>query len=62
MNENERSELEQEVPEFSLDDILKEFGADEDREVRQSSADELLEAAMAEAGVRLAPEQEEQSP
>ena len=62
MNENERSELEQEVPEFSLDDILKEFGADEDREVRQSSADELLEAAMAEAGVRLAPEQEEQTP
>jgi len=62
MNENERSELEQEVPEFSLDDILKEFGADEEHEVRQSSADELLEAAMAEAGVRLVPEQEEQTP
>ena len=62
MNENERSELEQEVPEFSLDDILKEFGADEEHEVRQSSADELLEAVMAEAGVRLVPEQEEQTP
>ena len=59
MNENERSELEQEVPEFSLDDILKEFGADEARDVRQSSADELLEAAMAEAGVQLVSQQKE---
>ena len=59
MNENERSELEQEVPEFSLDDILKEFGADEERDVRQSSADELLEAAMAEAGVQLVSQQKE---
>ena len=57
MNENERSELEQEVPEFSLDDILKEFGLEEGHEVRQSSADELLEAAMAEAGIRLTPEE-----
>ena len=61
MNENERSELEQEVPEFSLDDILKEFGADEERDVRQSSADELLKAAMAEAGVQLESQQKENS-
>ena len=58
MNEQERSELEQNVPEFDLDDIMKEFGAEEEREIRETSAQELLEAALTEAGVRLASEEE----
>ena len=58
MNENERDELEQEVPEFSLDDILKEFGAEEDVEIKQASAEEILEAALTEAGISLTSEEE----
>ena len=63
MNEQERSELEmneQELDiELDLDDIMKEFGAEEEREVRETSAQELLEAALSEAGVRLGGGEEE---
>ena len=62
MNENERDELEQEVPEFSLDDILKEFGPEDAHEIRQSSADEILEAALSEAGICLTEEETVQQP
>ena len=72
MNEQERSELEvneQELDaelnldaeldlDLDLDDIMKEFGAEEEREVRETSAQELLEAALSEAGVRLGVEEE----
>ena len=57
MNEQERSELEQNEQELDieldLDDIMKEFAAEEEREIHEASAQELLEAALSEAGVRL---------
>ena len=63
MNEQERSELEMDEQELDieldLDDIMKEFGAEEEREVRETSAQELLEAALSEAGVRLGGGEEE---
>ena len=55
MTEQERSELnldEQDL-ELDLDDIMKEFAAEEDRPVQETSAQALLEAALSEAGVRL---------
>ena len=65
MNEQERSELESgELDlELNLDDIMKEFGAEEEREIRETSAQALLEAVLSEAGVRLGDrEQEEEEP
>ena len=63
MSEQERNELEQDVPELELDldDIMKEFGAEEDRPVRESSAQELLEAVLSEAGIRVDREEEKKS-
>ena len=67
MNEQERGELElneQELDteldlDLDLDDIMKEFGAEEERQIHEASAQELLEAALSEAGVRLGREEEE---
>ena len=65
MNEQERGELElteQELDtelDLDLDDIMKEFGAEEERQIYEASAQELLEAALSEAGVRLGREEEE---
>lgn len=58
MNEQERNELEQNVPELDLDDIMKEFAAEDDRAIRESSAQELLEAALSEVGIRVSGEEE----
>ena len=74
MNEQERSELEMSEQELDtgleldsemdaeldldLDDIMKEFGGEEEREIYESSPQELLEAALTEAGVRLGREEE----
>lgn len=58
MTEEKRSELNQEQ-ELNLDDIMKEFAAEEERPVQQASAQELLEAALSEAGIRLDGPQEE---
>ena len=68
MNEQERGELElneQELDteldlDLDLDDIMKEFGAEEERQIHEASAQELLEAALSEAGVRLGREEEEE--
>ena len=61
MNEQEWSELEpnEQDVELNLDDIMKEFAADEERDIQETSAQELLEAALSEAGVRLGREEEE---
>ena len=55
MTEQERSELEQNDQELNLDldDIMKEFAAEEERPIQETSAQELLEAVLNEAGVRL---------
>ena len=55
MTEQERSELEldEQDLELDLDDIMKEFAAEEERPVQETSAQELLEAVLNEAGVRL---------
>ena len=55
MTEQERSELEldEQDLELDLDDIMKEFAAEEERPVHETSAQELLEAVLNEAGVRL---------
>ena len=54
MTEQERSELNQEEElNLDLDDIMKEFAAEEDRPIQEASAQELLEAVLNEAGVRL---------
>ena len=60
MNEQEWSELEpnEQDVELNLDDIMKEFAADEERDIRETSAQEILEAALSEAGVRLDEEPE----
>ena len=58
MTEEKRSELNQEQ-ELNLDDIMKEFAAEEERPVQQASAQELLEAALSEAGIRLAEPRED---
>ena len=58
MTEQERSELElndQEI-DLDLDDIMKEFAAEEERPIQETSAQALLEAALNEAGVRLGEE------
>ena len=58
MTEQERSELElndQEI-DLNLDDIMKEFAAEEERPIQETSAQALLEAALNEAGVRLGEE------
>ena len=68
MNEQERGELElneQELDteldlDLDLDDIMKEFGAEEERQIHEASAQELLEAALSEAGVRLGRKEEEE--
>ena len=68
MNEQERGELElneQELDtelDLDLDDIMKEFGAEEERQIHEASAQELLEAALSEAGVRLGRVEEEEPP
>ena len=60
MTEQERSELElndQEIDlDLDLDDIMKEFAAEEERPIQETSAQALLEAALNEAGVRLGEE------
>ena len=67
MNEHEHNELEQaernqsaapetvsqDTMEFSLDDIMREFGGEAEIEVRETTADEILKAALVEAGVVL---------
>lgn len=55
MTEQERSELEQNDQDLNLDldDIMKEFAAEEERPIQETSAQELLEAVLNEAGVRL---------
>ena len=60
MNEQEWSELEpnEQDVELNLDDIMKEFAADEERDIQETSAQEILEAALSEAGVRLDEEPE----
>ena len=60
MNEQEWSELEpnEQDVELNLDDIMKEFAADEERDIHETSAQEILEAALFEAGVRLDEEPE----
>ena len=58
MTEQERSELElndQEI-DLDLDDIMKEFAAEEERPIQETSAQALLEAALNEADVRLGEE------
>ena len=64
MNEQERIELEQNEQdldiELDLDDIMKEFAAEEEREIQETSAQELLEAALSEAGVWLGQEEAEE--
>ena len=61
MNEQERSELEQNEQELDieldLDDIMREFAAEEGHQIQETSAQELLEAALTEAGVRLGGEE-----
>lgn len=59
MNEQERNELEQSDLDLNLDDIMKEFAAEEEHSVKEASAQELLEAALSEAGVRLGGEAED---
>ena len=55
MTEQERSELEHNDQDLNLDldDIMKEFAAEEVRPIQEPSAQELLEAVLNEAGVRL---------
>ena len=61
MTEQERSELEQNDQDLNLDldDIMKEFAAEEERPIQETSAQELLEAVLNEAGVRLGEDTDE---
>ena len=62
MNEQEWSELEpneqEQDVELNLDDIMKEFAAEEEWEIQETSAQELLDAVLSEAGVHLHEEPE----